>query len=194
MKDELTVNASGNLILRGTRIVVQKSLQDHVVNLAHEGHQGLVKTQSLLREKVWFPHIDKLVESKVKSCEACLIATPECKREPLQMSLLPAAPWKEISIDFNEIQNKEYLLLINDDYSRYPVVETVKSTAATTVIPKLDKVFSEFGVPDVVKSDNGPPFNSKEFTAFADDLGFKHRKVTPKWAPANGEVKDLCAP
>ena len=151
VKDELTVSASGNLILHGTRIVVLKSLQDHVVNLAHEGHQGLGKTKSLLREKVWFPHIDKLVESKVKSCEACLIATPECKREPLQMSPLPEAHWKEISIDFAEIPNEEYLLLITDDCSRYPVVETVKSTSATTVIPKLNKVFSEFGVPDVVK-------------------------------------------
>ena len=50
-------------------------------------------------------------------------------------------------------------------------------------------MFSEFGVPDVVKSYNGPPFNSKEFTAFADDIGFKHRKVTPKWARANEEVE-----
>lgn len=107
----------------------------------------------------------------------------------MQMSPLPAAPWKEISIDFTEIPNKEYLLLTTDEYSRNPVVKTVKSTAATTVIPKLDKVFSESGVPGVVKSDNGPPFNSKEFTAFADDLGFKHRKVTPKWAPANREVE-----
>lgn len=29
-------------------------------------------------------------------------------------------------------------------------------------------------VSPIVKYDNGPPFNSKEFTAFADDLGFKH--------------------
>ena len=188
VKDELTVSASGNHILRGTRTVVPKSLQDHVVNLAHEGHQGLVKTKSLLREKVWFPHIDKLVQSKVKPCEARLIATPECKREPLQMSPVPAAPWKEISVDFAEIPNEEYLLLITD-YPRYPVVETVKSTAATTVIPKLDKVFSEFRVPDVVKSDYGSPFNSKKFTAFADDLGFKHPKVTPKWARANGKAE-----
>ena len=144
VKDELTVSASGNLILRGTRIVVPKSLQGHVVNLAHEGHQGLVKTKSLLREKVWFSNIDKLVESKVNSCEACLIATPECRREPFQMSPLPATPWKEISVDFAEIPNKEYLLLITDDYSRYPVVGTVKLTAATTVKPKLDKVFSDF--------------------------------------------------
>ena len=189
VKDELAVSTSGNLILRGTRIVIPKSLREHVVSLAHEGHQGLVKTKSLLREKVWFPNIDKLVESKVKSCSACLITTPECKRELLQMSPLPAAPWKELSVDFANLSNQEYLLLITDDYSRYPVVEIVKSTSAATVIPKLDKMFSEFGVPDVVKFDNGPPFNSKEFASFADDLGFKHRKVTPKWARANGEVE-----
>ena len=74
----------------------------------------------------------------------------------MQISPLPAAPWKEISVNFAEIPNKEYLLLITDDYSRYPGVETVKSTAATTVIPKLDKLFSEFGVPDVVKSEIAP--------------------------------------
>ena len=85
-------------------------------------------------------------------------------------------------------RTNQYLLLITDDFSRYPVVDIVKSTSAATVIPKLDEVFSEIGVPDVVKSDNGPPFNSKEFASFADDLGFKHRKMTPKWARANGEV------
>jgi len=189
VKDELAVSATGNLILRGTCIVIPKSLQEHVVNLAQEGHQGLMKTKSLLREKVWFPNIDKLAESKVKSCNACLITTPECKREPLQMSPLPAAPWKEVSVDFANLLNQEYLLLITDDYSRYPEVEIVKSTSAATVIPKLDKVFSEFGVPEVVKSDNGPSFNSKEFASFAHNLGFKHRKVTPKWARANGEVE-----
>ena len=189
VKDELNVSASGNLILHGTRTVIPKSLQEHMVNLTHEGHQGLVKTKSLLREKVWFPNIDKLVKTKVKSCGACSVATPESKREPLQMSPLPAAPWKELSVDFAELHNKEYLLLITDDYSRYPVVEIVKSTSAMTVIPKLDKVFSEFGVPDIVRSDNGPPFNSKDFASFAEDLGFKHRKVTTKWARANGEVE-----
>ena len=150
VKDELTVNASGSLILRGTRIVISRSLQDHVVSLAHEGLQGLVKTKSLLREKIWFPYIDELVESKVRSCDACLITSPGCKGEPLQMSPLHAAPWKEISVDFAELPNKEYLLLITDDYSRYPVAEVVKSTSSTAVFPKLDKVLSEFGVAVVV--------------------------------------------
>jgi len=113
-----------------------------------------------LHEKVWFSNIDKLVEKKIKSCIACLNSTPEWKREPLQMSQLPAAPWTEISVDFANLPDQEYMLLITDDYSRYPVVEILKSTTAAMEIRKLNKVFSEFGVPDVVKSDNGPPFNS----------------------------------
>jgi transposase InsO family protein len=189
VKDELTAGVSPQVILRGTRIAVPSKLQERVVNLAHEGHQGVVKTKSLLREKVWFPGIDKMVEKKVQSCCACLVSTPESKREPLAMSPLPKAPWSEVSMDFAELPNSEYLLIITDDYSRYPVVETVKSTSANTVIPKVDKVFSEFGIPDVVKTDNGPPFNSSAFKSFAQTLGFQHRKITPRWPRANGEVE-----
>ena len=191
VKDELTVCSEYDVILRGTRIVIPSKLQEHVVKLAHEGHQGVVKTKSLLREKVWFPGIDRMVENEVKSCAACLVSTPEFKREPLHMSPLPTAPWDEVSIDFAELPNKQYLLLITDDYSRYPIVEVVRSTAASVVIPQIDKVFSEFGIPSIVKSDNGPPFNGNDFCLFAKSLGFKHRKITPVWPRANGEVERL---
>ena len=115
---------------------------------------------------------------------------PNCNtrttREPLQMSPLPASPWRELSVDFKHLSSCEYLLVITDDYSRYPVVEIVLSTSASTVIPQLDKTFSTFGIPEIVRSDNGPPFNGREFREFAQTLGFKHRKVTPLWPRANG--------
>ena len=63
------------------------------------------------------------------------------------------------------------------------------STSAKAVLNKLDRIFGAFGVPQVVKSDNYPPFNGHEFVQFADYLGFKHRKVTPLWPEANGEVE-----
>ncbi|KAK3721659.1 hypothetical protein QZH41_003681 [Actinostola sp. cb2023] len=99
VKDELTICSSSNVLLRsrGTRIVIPETLQLRVVNLTHEGHQGIVKTKSLLREKVWFAGIDPLVEETVKSCLACQAATPETKREPLKMSALPKAPWQDLS-------------------------------------------------------------------------------------------------
>lgn len=43
LRNELTT--LGKLVLRGTRIVIPKSLRDRVVDIAHEGHQGIVKTK-----------------------------------------------------------------------------------------------------------------------------------------------------
>jgi len=52
----------GNLLLRGTRIIIPKELRKQVLELAHEGHQGIVKTKSMLRIKVWWPGMDKEAE------------------------------------------------------------------------------------------------------------------------------------
>ena len=48
--------------------------------------------------------------------------------------------------------------MVTDDYSRYPVVEYVNTTSSHHVVPVLDKIFSMFGVPEIVISDNGSPF------------------------------------
>ena len=130
-----------------------------------------------------------MVEYLVRNCIPCQSTVTEPKhREPLKMTQLPDYPWQRVSVDFCEIEGREVLVVI-DDYSRYPVIEMVTTTSAKAVIPKLDKIFSAYGVPEEVKSDNGPPFNSNEFRQFAKYLGFKHRKITPLWPEANGEVE-----
>ena len=50
VKDELLVHSG--VVLRGKRIVVRSNLRDQAVRLAHVGHQGIVKTKQLIREKV----------------------------------------------------------------------------------------------------------------------------------------------
>ena len=58
--DELAV--VDGLVLRGERIVVPRELRETIVTIAHEGHQGIVRTKQLLRAHVWFPGIDKMVK------------------------------------------------------------------------------------------------------------------------------------
>ncbi|RUA05255.1 MAG: hypothetical protein DSY43_04955 [Gammaproteobacteria bacterium] len=43
----------GQLVLRGTRLVMPAKLRNRVLKLAHEGHQGVVKTKQRLCSKVW---------------------------------------------------------------------------------------------------------------------------------------------
>lgn len=60
LRDEVTV--VGRLVMRGMHIVVPLSLRERVLELAHEGHQGIVKTKDRLRSKVWWPSMTAIVE------------------------------------------------------------------------------------------------------------------------------------
>ena len=62
-----TIGLQGNNIERGNRIVVPNTGRNRAVDLAHVGHQGIVKTKQLIREKVWFPGVEKMVKEKVGS-------------------------------------------------------------------------------------------------------------------------------
>jgi hypothetical protein len=66
-----------SLVLRQTRIVLPDALQQKAIDIAHNSHQGAAKTTQLLRTKVWFTHMSKLVEQTVRECIPCQCNTPE---------------------------------------------------------------------------------------------------------------------
>lgn len=106
------------------------------------------------------------------------------------MTPLPTRPWKRLSADICGPLSKcgLFLFVIIDEYSRYPVVEILRSFTANATIPVLDKVISMFGIPKVVNTDNGSPFNSKQFAQDAEHIGFEHWKITPNWPRANAQA------
>ena len=50
VKNDLTVSTARDLIFRGTRIVIPSKLRADAIRLAHVGHQGIVKTKSLVSD------------------------------------------------------------------------------------------------------------------------------------------------
>ena len=168
VRDELTVNRHGNVLLRNTRIIMPTSLQARAVQLAHEGHQGTSKSKALINSKVWFPGIDTAVDDAVRRCIPCQANTTRQHTEPLNMSNLPRDLWINLSIDFcDPLPSGQQVMVITDEYSRFPIVEVVGCTAAEQVIQVEEKVFCTYGYPDVVKTDNGSPFNSQVWKGFS---------------------------
>ena len=50
-------------------------------------------------------------------------------------------------------------------------------------------IFSEFGTPEKVVSDNGPQYSSSEFRSFAESWGFVHTTTSPNRPQGNGFVE-----
>lgn len=191
IKDDLSITSSG-LLLRDRRIVIPRSLQLKVAQIAHEGHQGLNKTKRLLRERVWYPGVDKQIENLISSCATCQLNNNGTHYRPLKPSPFPLKPWQQISIDFfGPLPNKHELMVITDAHSKFPIVIEVKSTSASNVLPELESIISLIGIPSSIKSDNGPPFNGYEFTNFCKFFGIEHKKITPLWPQANGQCENF---
>jgi transposase InsO family protein len=52
----------------------------------------------------------------------------------------------------------------------------VSNTKSSTIIAKMKTLFARHGVPEVVKSDNGPQYSSGEFAEFAKEKS-KNAKI-----------------
>ena len=188
VKDEITL--IGCLLLRGQRIIIPKSLRKQILDLAHEGHQGIVKCKSRLRGKVWWPGIDKEVEHYVKNCKACLLMSSENRPEPLNPTPLPDRPWQHIAVDIcGPLPSGESLLVAVDYYSRWFEIAMLYSTSTAKVVNCLDNWFTSHGLPELIVTDNGVQFTSSDFAQFLNENGIDHRKVTPYYPQANGEVE-----
>ena len=188
---ELSIAA--DMLLRGERIVLPQQLIKEALEIAHEGHMGIEKTKRYLRTAVWFPKMDILTERLVRNCIPCQAVTPSVHREPLRMTPLPPEPWQLIAADiFGPLPGGEKILVLKCLRSKWPEVKIFlrnQSTNAESVISAMDKMFAIHGIPDTVRTDNGPPFNSKNFKNFAKRNGFQCQKVTPLWPEANGQAE-----
>ena len=181
------------LILRDRQIVIPEELQRQVIVAAHSmGHFGMTKTKQMLRAKYWFPRLNGMVEDTISRCPQCQLTTVEHKQEPVKPTEIPHSAWHTLSIDYGgPYPDGHYNLVVIDKRTRFPAVEQTTSTSCRVTCDRLRKIFATHGIPEIVESDNGPPFNSTDFHAFAQKMGFRHHRVTPEHPRANGEAESF---
>lgn len=181
---------AGEILLRGTRIVMPELLRNRTLDLAHEGHPGMTLMKQRLRAKVWWPKIDTHVEKYVKSCRGCMLVAAPAAPEPLKRKKLPSEPWHDLAIDFlGPLPSGHLLLVVVDYYSRYIEVEIMTKIDSTETIKRLDTIFARFGLPVSITADNGRQLVSEEFKAFCCTNNIALISTTPYWPQQNGEVE-----
>ena len=99
---------------------------------------------------------------------------------------ITSRPWSKTSDDLFALDGKQYLLM-EDHYSDYFKLESLRNVAASTVIRAMKRNFARHGIPDTCINDNGPQFDCHEFSRFARDYGFALVKSSPYHSRGNGK-------
>lgn len=182
-KDELV--AADGLIFKGQTIVIPQALRKDVLLQIHEGHLGIERSKLRARELVFWPGMCKQIEDTVSNCSICQELRHSNPRQPLIPHEIPQYPWQVVATDLFEWNGNHYVVVV-DYYSRYWEVAQLHSLTSTAVIDKLRQVFARHGIPETVKSDNGPQYSSAEFAKFASKWKFSHVTSSPKYPQSNG--------
>ena len=98
----------------------------------------------------------------------------------------PEHPWERIHIDYTGPFMGKMFLLVIDAHSRWMEVETVNTASIQNTIEHLRSMFSRFGLPQVMVTDNGTCFTSHEFKEFARLDHIRHLTIAPYHPSSNG--------
>ena len=183
-RHELTVEE--NCLLWGTRIVIPSALRSSVLEDLHRDHPGVVRMKALARSYLWWPKLDKEIESCAKRCDHCQAVKGRPPPAPLHPWIWPDRPWQRVHLDFAGPFCDKMFLICVDAHSKWPEVIEMSKTTANRTIVELRRLFSAYGLPEQIVTDNGPQFTSDEFSLFLRTNGVKHIRCSPYHPASNG--------
>lgn len=170
---------------------VHNSLEDIHASLCHP---GVTRLHHFIRSKNLTYSLDD-VKRICSQCSICSQIKPRYFRPPVSSLIRSLHPFDRISVDFigpkpSSTKNK-YLLVMVDEYSRFPFVYPCADMSTLTVISCFQKLFSLFGCPSSVHSDRGAQFMSKEVSNFLLEHGVVMTHSTPYHPQGNGQCERM---
>ena len=99
-------------------------------------------------------------------------------------SELPDYPFQVVGTDLFHWNGQENLIVV-EYYRIYWEILRLHDTISVFVIQKLKEIFSRFGIPEVVRSNNGLQFRPRKFAEFSHNWNFLHNTSSPKYPQGN---------
>lgn len=110
---------------------------------------------------------------------------------PMKRVELPKGPWEHIAIDFYDAPSLDVKLLVVVDYfSRFLILKTMNTgSEAKKLIKNLHEIFFKYGVARKIRSDNGQPMRSQEFSDWCTKMGIEQEFSAARHPQGNGMVE-----
>jgi len=187
-REQLCVRDS-NLMTKENKLFVPFSLRLKILTVAHGCHQGMHVTINRLRSRCFWPGMRNRAINFVKDCRTCSLIKPSFFRAP-PSPILVKAPFEVLACDFvgplPSCNGFQFIFVAIDLFSRYPFAIPLKKIDTESTISSLKDIFTVFGFPDAILTDQGRQFESDLFKDFLNAFGIKKLRSNPYTPQTNG--------
>ena len=177
------------------QLIVPKLFRERALLGCHDdvGHQGILRTLSLLRERFYWPGMQEEATQHVLKCSRCLRRKSPPQVAPLQ-PILVTQPLELVHMDYLSLEqskgNIENILVITDHFTRYALAYPSKTqTAQATARILWDNFICHYGFPEKFISDQGRNFESDLIRELCKIAGVKKVHTTPYHQQGNGQCE-----
>ena len=183
------LSIDSGLITCGNRIIVPREMRPEMLQYIHEGHQG--KEHCLLRARntVFWPTMTYDIQQLIEKCMIC----QEYGKSQLLIGTtleLPPFPWHTLATDLFYWKRIDFLI-VADIFSKYIIVRKLPNSTSSAMCIELSIFVTELGLPHIIRSDNGPCYNSKEFQQFLQCYSITHQTSSPNHPRSNGFIERM---
>ena len=154
------------------------------------GHPGISRMTHFVRSKN-LPFSVEDIKHVCKQCFTCAKVKPKYFATAKNALIKATRPWERISVDFKGPVpgSKPYILIVVDEYSRFPFAFSCKDQTALTIMNCLSQLFVLFRLPMCVHSDRGTGFMAKELREYLTIRGISVSNSTPYHPTGNSQVE-----
>lgn len=166
--------------------------REAIIRRLHEtAHFGYEKTLDTVKQRYYWPKMNADVRKYCRECLKCQVSKagntnvtpPMGSQKPVEY------PWQFVTLDYvgplpPSGKNRHTCLLVATDvFSKFVLVQTFREAKASSLVDFVENmIFRLFGVPEVVLTDNGSQFISKQFKKLLEDYHVSHW-LTPAYHP-----------
>ena len=90
-----------------------------------------------------------------------------------------------MGVDIFELEGRHYLVAA-DYYSNYIEVANLPRLSTAETVKSIKRMIATHGIMDILVSDNGPQFASREFAEFTSNYNIQHNTSSPLRPQSNG--------
>ena len=186
LKEDLSIEHS--CVTFQGRFYIPSVLRAGCLKALHQGHPGIVKMKLRAQTSMYWLGLNKEIENHVMHCEPCQVLSKSHQKEQAIPMEIPSRPWQKLVVDLF-LHDSSWYVIVADYYSKYPWIFQLAAISSKDVISALKFCFSEYGIPEEVRSDNGPQFTAREYHDFAAQYGFRLTTSSPYYPKGHGFIE-----